>query len=259
MKEDGVSFRQAVEKVASITGSELVEYEESESMTFLRELKGCNSGNVAKIERTPLDINKDYFEKFSDELPPEWLSEDMTEDALRHYNIRIDNNANRIVYPVFDSMGKFIGVKGRTRLASFKELGLNKYINYNKIGTIDYFQGWQEAISEIKNRKSVIIFEGLKSCIKAYGWGVSNTVAAETANLSDGQVRLLISTGISEIIIGFDSDQSISSIMTNPKIQLLKKFSKVSVINSTRLGEKMAPVDKGKDMFFEVLKERRTY
>lgn len=258
MKEDGISFRQSVEKVAKITGSEIEEYEESESMTFLRELKGCNDkDNCVGVNRVSLDFNKDYVEKFSDELPPEWLSEDMTEDALRHYNIRIDNNANRIVYPVFDSSNHFIGIKGRTRIATFKEFGLSKYMNYNKIGTVDYFQGWQQAMPEIKNKKSVVIFEGVKSCIKAYGWGIYNTVAAETSKLSDGQVKLLIGSGLNEVIIAFDSDQSIKSITSDNKIKTLRKFVNVSVVNGSKvLGEKMSPADMGKDVFVKLLNER---
>ena len=256
---DQVPFGKAVEKVAELTNSNLEEVIESESMTLLRELKRCRNNNKnSHQDREILDWEKDYCNKYLDEPPEEWLAEDMSQEALKTYNIRIDNDANRIVYPVMDSNGNFIGVKGRTRLKAYKELGLSKYINYNKIGTIDYFQGWQQALPEVLNRKSVVIFEGIKSCIKAYGWGIPNTVACETSALSDGQLQLLIKTGIPEIIIAWDSDQKFKDIVKDPKIQMLRKFTSVSIIRDTKglLGEKEAPVDKGEAVFRILLEER---
>lgn len=256
---DQVSFGKAVEKVAELTNSNLEEVIESESMALLKELKKSKvTKKNSQQNREILDWEKDYCDKYSDELPEEWLAEDMSSNALKTYNIRIDHDSNRIVYPVMDSDGNFIGVKGRTRIAAYKELGLTKYINYNKIGTIDYFQGWQQALPEIINRKSVVIFEGIKSCIKAYGWGIPNTVASETSALSEGQLQLLIRTGIPEIIIGWDSDQKFRDIVKDSKIQMLRKFTKVSIITDTKgwLGEKEAPVDQGEKVFRELLERR---
>lgn len=255
-KKHNLSFIESVDRVKDITGSSINMYEESESVNLLRKLKKIKQVKDDKVQRETLDFQADYLDKFSDEIPEEWLAEDMTEEALKTYNIRIDHNANRIVYPVFDSNNNFIGVKGRTRVKAYKELGLSKYMNYQKINTVDYFQGWQQAMQN--NPKSLIIFEGVKSCMKAYGWGITNTVAAETSNLSDGQVQLLIKHGFHEIVIAWDSDQTFKSIVTNPKIQMLKKFTIVSVIkdNKNLLGEKEAPVDKGERVFRELLDRR---
>ena len=260
IKHDGLTFPEAVEKVANLTNSNLEEVIESESMAFLKNVKKMKeSKNITPSPRKILDWKLDYLDKYSDELPEEWLNEDMTSEALKTYNIRIDHNANRIVYPVMDSDGNFIGVKGRTRFENYKELGLAKYMNYHKIGTIDYFQGFEQALPYIKKQKSVIIFEGIKSCIKAYGWGIHNTVASETAAISDGQLQLLIKSSIPEVIIAWDSDQKFASIVNDSKIKMLKNFTTVSVITDVRkrLGEKEAPVDKGEEIFRELLRERR--
>lgn len=260
-RAEGLTFAQAVERISFLTDSDISSLVESESVSFLKDYKGlANNKSAVNCTREVLDIQSDYCDKYADELPQEWLDEDMTADALRHYNIRIDNNANRIVYPVYDACGRFIGVKGRTRLSAYKELGLAKYMNYNKIGTIDYFQGWKEAADDIYSAKSVVIFEGVKSCIKCYGWGIKNTVAAETSKISDGQLQFLIQNKLSEIVIAFDSDQSFKSIVTDSKIQMLKRFVNVSVITDRDglLGEKMAPVDRGKDIFLRLYEDRRS-
>lgn len=259
MKHEGLTFPEAVEKVGNLTNSNINEIIESESMTFLKEVKKIKQPkNILTTPRKILDWNKDYLEKYSDEIPEEWVSEGMTNEALKIFHIRIDNNANRIVYPVMDSDNNFIGVKGRTRFENYKELGLSKYINYQKIGTIDYFQGWQQALPYIQQQRQVIIFEGIKSSIKTWDWDIRNTVSSETAALSDGQLRLLIKSGIPEVVIAWDYDQKLNSIINDSKIKMLKKFTSVSVIIDTkkRLQEKDAPADRGELIFRELLKEK---
>lgn len=257
MNKDGISFGKAVERVANIAGVELKQYIKTPAMQFLESYqKQDTQSNPNNSQRIILDWQKDYFDKYADELPTEWLEEDMTPEALRHYNIRIDHSANRIVYPVVDVNNNLIGVKGRTRIKNFKALKIPKYANYNKIDTIDFFQGYQQAEEEIKNKKSVVIFEGIKSPIKCDGWGIYNTMASETSALSDGQLELLIKLGIPEINIGWDSDQPFQKIVCDPKIQMLKRFSRVYVITNN-IGEKTAPVDGGKDKYLELFKHRR--
>lgn len=262
MRKDNVSFTDSVKKVIDITDSDIDMslWYESESVKFLKDLKKNkeSKNSLPKLSRQVLDFQKDYLDKYSDELPEEWLAEDMSSEALKTYNIRVDYNANRIVYPVFDADDNFIGVKGRTRIDAYGALGLSKYMNYYKIGTIDYFQGAQQARPYIKNEKSVIIFEGIKSCIKAWGWGVRNTIASETAALSEGQLKLLIKTGIPEIILGWDTDQKLQDIIRDPKLQMLRKFTRVSVITDKEglLDNKMAPVDRGEKIFRELLERR---
>lgn len=257
MKKEGITFPEAFEKVCNMVGEEPTEYTESESIAFLKQLKKQkNNKDISVNLRKTLDFAEDYLNKYSEELPEEWLTEDMTEEALKTYYIRVDHNANRIVYPVFDADNNFIGVKGRTRIKAYKELGLSKYMNYYKIGTIDYFQGVQQA--EFGIPKTVIIFEGIKSCIKAWGWNIKNTMASETSSLSEGQLKFLIKNNFNEIIIGWDIDQDFKKIATNDKIQMLKKFTKVSVIKDSNhlLDTKMAPVDKGEAIFRKLLSER---
>lgn len=259
MKYNNLSFKDAIEVVEELSGSELEQFSESESIKLLKQLEKKKSIIDTPVNvRKTLDFTEDYLNKYSDELPEEWLNEDMSAEALKTYNIRIDHDANRIVYPVMDAEGNFISVKGRTRIENYKELGLSKYINYYKIGTIDYFQGWQQAEQAIKEQGHVIIFEGIKSSIKSWGWNIKNTVAAETSKLSDGQVKVLIKSGVREVTIAFDSDQKFKDIIKDSKIQLLKKFTKISIItdDKKRLGEKMAPVDMGESIFRDLLEER---
>ena len=94
--------------------------------------------------------------------------------------------------------------------------------------------------------------------MKAFGWKIFNTISSETSKLSDGQLRLLIRNGLTEVIFGYDKDQEFRSIITNEKIKMLSKFTQVSVIRDTYglLGDKEAPVDRGEKVFRRLLEER---
>ena len=261
--KEGLTFGEAIERVTKLAGIELTPRIETPTVQFLKSLQKQKESTMKPksqtTERKELYWKPDYYDKYSDELPQEWIDEGMTPEALRKYEVRIDHSANRIVYPVVDSENRLIGVKGRTRIKDYKLLGLQKYMNYTKIGTIDYFAGWFEALKAAKAQKQIIIFEGIKSCIKACGWGILNTVSSESANLTDGQIQLLIKNGFGEVIIGWDNDQPLSKIAGDSKIQMLKRFAKVSIINDTAnllQGEKMAPVDKGEEVFRELLDRR---
>ena len=254
------TFQESVERVSELTGTEYEEYIESETVSIYKEINKCNRVKPdEKIERKILDFNVDYLSKYKDEIPNEWVKEGILPDVMKIYNIKVDNNSRRIVYPVLDQQGNFVSVKGRTRLANFKDLGIPKYINFYPVGVVDYMQGWQVAEKEIKNKNTVIIFEGIKSCMKSYGWGIRNTVASETSELSEGQIKFLIKNGLSEVIIAWDNDKSFQEIINNDKIQMLKWFTKVSVIHDKKgllCQDKMAPVDAGEEIYKKLLRER---
>ena len=257
---ENLTFQQAVEKVADMTETETYDYVESETVGVYRQINKCYKRSVSDLsERKVLDFKSDYLDKYSNNLPEEWIAEGIKPEVMRQYNIMIDNNSKRIVYPVFDQNDVFISVKGRTMIPNFKELKLPKYINFYPIVEVDYFQGWSQAVEEIKKTKSVIIFEGIKSCMKSCGWGIKNTVSAETSVLSKGQIRLLIKAGMSEVIIGWDNDQQFKKIIASEEIQTLKKFTKVSIIRDVKgllSGDKMAPVDAGEEIYRKLLRER---
>ena len=254
---EGLTFDQAVQKVANITGSEIHEYTESESVAFYKLLNRLNKpkSNIS-VDRHILDIEKDYNQKFKDEIPQEWLDEGISADEMKKYEIRIDPMSNRIVYPVRDADFNMIGVKGRTRFSNYKTLGIMKYMNYNRIGILNYYTGMMQAIDSVKETGEIIILEGIKSVMKVDQWGFHNAVSAETSTLNEYQIELLIRMQIRNVVIAFDKD------VTMRKVQnccgLLKKFTNVSVVIDkwNLLKEKESPCDEGESVW-RTLYERR--
>lgn len=254
---EGLSFPEAVQKVANITGMHPQEYTESESVSFLKLMNRlANPPQKNEFNRTVLDIEKDYNQRFSPELPQEWIEEGILPEEMRKYEIRIDPVSNRIVYPVYDADFQLIGAKGRTRFADFKTLGIMKYMNYTSIGSTNYFQGMKQAYDSIKKSGEVIIVEGIKSVMKIDAWGYHNVVSAETSTLNDYQIELLIRMMVKDVIIAFDKDVELKKIAE--RVRLLKRFTNVYAVYDKwgLLQDKDSPCDRGEDVW-RTLYERR--
>ena len=224
-----LTFDQAVEKVADLTGSDVHSYMESESVSFYKLLKRVSEPKKSVVlDRPILDIEKDYNQRFKSEIPQEWVDEGISQDVMRKCNIRIDPMSNRIVYPVYSDDDKLIGVKGRTRFQNYKSLGIMKYMNYHRVGILNYFQGMQQARESIKETNEIIILEGIKSVMKLDGWGFHNAVSAETSTLNDYQIEILVRMHIKNVVIAFDQDVLMKKI--RECTELLKKFTNVYVV-----------------------------
>ena len=254
---ENLTFDEAVQKVASITGTNPQEYTESESVSFLKMMNRLSKPpQHNEFNRTILDIDKDYYQRFTDEIPQEWIDEGISEEEIKKYEIRIDPTSNRIVYPVYDSNFNLIGVKGRTRFHNFKALRIVKYMNYYPLGGVDFFQGMKQAVDSVKETGQIIIVEGIKSIMKLDEWGYHNVVSAETSFLNEYQIELLIRMMVKDIVIAFDQDVELKKIYECTR--LLKKFANVyAVYDKWRLlKEKDSPCDQGVEVW-RLLYDRR--
>ena len=133
-------------------------------------------------------------------------------------------------------------------------------MNYQKIGTIDYFVGMKENQDSIRRKDEAIIFEGIKSGMKVEAWGYDNWLASETSYLNDEQVSILIQMQIKNVVIAFDNDVPLTKIQAC--IGILRKFTNVYVILDTKriLGdpsEKLSPCDKGREIWEELYSQRK--
>lgn len=258
MEYEGLSFQDAVKKVIELTDSDLNDYVITESMKVYRLLGKMNKAKTQPEDndRIALDIEKDYNQRFSEEVPQEWIDEGISAEEMKKYNIRIDKASNRIVYPVYSNDDLLISIKGRTRFKNYKDLKIVKYINYMKLGRLDYFQGIQQARQFINDSGEIIILEGIKSVMKIDAWGYHNAVSAETSVLNEFQIELLIKMHVKNVVIAFDKDVTLKKI--NGFAQLLKKFTNVYVVIDKwkLLDEKDSPCDKGKDVW-NTLYERK--
>ena len=263
MTFEKLSFNDAVDKIGKIAGVDIKNLKQCSALKVYKDIYRATTHSIKQNTVSRIFLSESEFDKYIDEPPEEWIREGIKPEIMKKYRVRIDDAYNRIVYPVYDSEFRLIGFKGRTRYENWKALGIkSKYINYQKIGTCDYFQGMKENHESIKAHNQVIIFEGIKSVMKLDGWGVDYGVASETSFLNDEQVLILIKMGIRDVTIAFDSDVTMKKILECTK--KLRKYTNVYVVTDRprrdeRLltGEKMSPVDAGQEVWETLYRERR--
>ena len=263
MLVEHLTYSEAVDKICALTNTDIRNLKTCESLNFFKSLKNNFEQSIAnRISDRKVLTEQDLcrFRPCNYNEPKEWLSEGITPEAIKKFDIRIDDAANRICYLQYDRNDRVIGVKGRTRYEAYKEMGLRKYTSYNKIGTVDFLQGMHENKKDILKANEIIIFEGIKSVLKVASWGYNNAVSAETSTLNKSQVDILIGLGIRNVVVGFDSDVPYKKITDN--LKMLKRFVNVYVMYDfdNLLGgstAKASPPDAGREVFERLYNGRR--
>lgn len=257
MEYEGLKFEEAVSKASKLANLDLSKMCKSQTIAFLKKNK-LSFKDSFKFKHEILDSS--ILEKYSKEEVTEWINEGIKQEMLDLFGVRIDNWQNKIIYPVYDIDNNLINIKARTRLINYKELNIPKYINYFPVGVMDYFQGLNITFPYIKEKNEVIIFESLKSVMKAYGWGYKNCVSAEKHSLTEEQLKLLIKLKVN-IIFAYDSDVSYKSNDVKQNIDKLKRITNVYIIEDKNqlLGgrnAKNAPVDLGEDIWIKLYNKK---
>ena len=250
MDYEHLRFDDAVDKAAKLGNMDLSKMCRSQTMTFLKKTKNLMREKEQVVHET---LNSNELNKYSHEDITEWIDEGILQEVMDLFEVRINDRDNRIVYPVYDINGNLINIKGRTRYKNYKELRIPKYINYYPIGTMDYFQGLNITLPFIKDQNEMIIFESVKSVMKAYGWGYKNCASAEKHTITDEQLKLLVRLRVN-IVFAFDSDISYSDKDIKKTIDVLKRITNVYVIYDRKglLGgkdAKNAPVDLSREIW----------
>ncbi|KRN03760.1 DNA primase [Holzapfeliella floricola] len=132
-----------------------------------------------------------------------------------------DRFKNRIMYPISDNYGNVIAFSGRTLRDDSDE---PKYLNspetdiFNKSKTLF---NYQKAKKNLRQRQSMVLFEGFMDVISAYEAGVKTGIASMGTSLTDQQIYL-IKQATSDLVICYDGDNP-GIKATNRAIKLLDK------------------------------------
>ena len=255
---ENMSFDVAVQKACRLSGTDISKQCISPTVRLLKKVRQMRQ--KSKVQEHEV-LSEDVLQKYSKEPISEWIAEGIRAEELDLFDIRLDKRSNRIVYPVRDIDGRLINIKGRTRFENYKEMRLAKYMNYYPIGNMDYFQSLNLTLPYILKKNEVIIFEGVKSVMKCYGWGYKNCVSAEKHTLTEEQIRLLVNLRVN-VVFAYDSDVSYKTSDAKNTIQKLLRFTNVSAIldPDNLLGGvegKNSPADKGRQVFEELYEKRK--
>lgn len=221
---------------------------------------------------------KFYDEKILKQYPfiryKDWEKEGICPDIMKSRGIRFDPATEAILIPHYNINNNLVGIRSRTIVKEDEIYGkyrpsvLNGRIFNHPLGFNLYNLNWSK--DNITLMKKAIIFEGEKSCLKfASFFGKENdiSVAVCGSSLTQYQVDLLLSLGVTELVIAFDKQwqekgDNEFKHWTAKLTEINKKYSSKVLVTfvfdkeGTNLGYKDAPIDRSPEIFMKLFKER---
>lgn len=269
----------AIEFVAIYFGYSAQTFDFQDSQEKLQDWKVFN--NYERINNTGEQQQKVELKIFDDKilkyLPHPriipWEKEGISQEVMLHRGIAYDPKNQGIVIPHYDIDGNLIGIRERTLIKEEEKTGkykpaiLNGQMYNHPLGFNLY--NLNNSKENIKILQKAVVFEGEKSpLLYASYFGEENdiTVASCGSSLISYQIKLLLSLGVKEIIIGYDKQfneigdeewkrwtKKLYDIHTKygAYVQISYLFDKWKLLNY-----KDSPVDKGKETFLKLFKNR---
>lgn len=272
-----LTFSQAVKYVASISNNmfysnlseEKYEYRIND-WDWINKLKNIKKKNVVPQLS---EINEHILEIFCPYPHEIWLSEGISRESMRKYQISYWGKENKIIIPHRDINGRLIGIRGRSLNEDEVRAGY-KYMPItvegielkHKLGSNLY--GLCQNEEAIRRTGKIIIFESEKSVLLCDTFYNQNnfSVAVCGSNLTDTQCRLIRSLGVREIMIAFDKEYEdansrLAESYGNKLINLANKLNPYFTVyllwdTESLLDMKDSPVDKGKEILEKLMKNK---
>lgn len=271
---------QAVEYVAQYFGIAPILKTEYEKISISQDIEILNNYDRIKninINTQQIEL-KEYDGTFLKHLPhpniQPWIDEGIDQEIMNRAGICYDPKNQGVVIPHYDINNRLIGIRERTLIQEQAEK-YGKYMPariagkmYNHPLSFNLYN-LNHSKDNIARMKKAFVFEGEKSVLKYRSYfGEENdlSVAICGSSFINYQAWLLIQLGVEEIIIALDKqfkepgDEEFQKLVKNLKNIHKKygKYTKVSYIfdKTGLLGYKDSPIDKNKDVFLTLFKER---
>lgn len=208
-----------------------------------------------------------------------WVEENIDVDTAKKFEVGFYFTEQQITIPHRDSEGRLIGIRSRNT-DERADRGM-KYIPttvsgklYNHLTMYNCY-GMHISKEAIKRHKRVYIFEGEKSCMKSefYYKNDNFSIAVSGSNVSDWQVKKILSLGVEDVILAFDkfreqkereSDEVYERFYNDYKKKLARighKFAPYTRFHvlwdeEDLIRPKDSPIDRGKEVF-ELMTENK--
>lgn len=277
-KKTGIDFRQnrnGFQDGPSIKSvkQELIEMERAS------EIREYGKKLPIKIEKFYDDTILNYFDGRT--FYQGWIDEGITEKTMIKYQIKWYEFQKHIIIPHFDINGKLVGIRRRSLKP---EDSKNKYMpeflegrSYEHSLGLNLYGLYQNQ-SAIKKQRKAIIVEGEKSVLLSDSYYGDKSIAVATCgfNISEWQLRALLSLGVDTIYLGFDKDYDVRKeaeyskdkatwdnyqhyiMRLNTLANRISPYCNTYILTDKKglLGEKDSPFDKGKKVLEELIKDK---
>ena len=268
----GVSAYQAVEHRGF--GRESVENEDFEFLNH----------HLTTIQNQTVELttyDESVLQLFHLCYPDVWYDEGITPESAEKFDIRFCYYRNAAIIPYYNLKGELIGIRQRNFNSDQIEAG-RKYnpatiekTTY-RYPTSQIFYGIYQNQETIRQSKEVVLIEGEKSVMlyDSYYPERSIALAMGGSSFSIAHRDTLLELGVERVVICLDKDyhqdkltdktsedyKAFCGIVRRLKkmVGLLAPYVQVSIVLcfDDRLGYKDSPLDKGKEVYESLLKER---
>lgn len=211
------------------------------------------------------DENQIYDEGIISQYEPlphmSWIREGIMPPTCKVFNIGYSFDRQRIVIPHRYWCGKhneYLGVVGRTTIEEYEMLDIPKYYPLRKFYKGMNLYGLQENYQEIQKAGCCSVFEAEKSVLKRYSKFDKTGVALCCHDITQEQVRILISLDV-EIVIILDKGISLNHIRS-----ICDKFYGIRPVSYVwdkygLLDDKESPADKNNKIYNYLFRYRVKY
>lgn len=217
-------------------------------------------------------INSNLLSIFNEYYCVDWIKEDISINTMKQFNIKYSIVRNSIIIPHYNLQGDLIGIRERNldpkqieQFGKYRPVDIEGNIYAHPLSLNLY--GLNIVGKNINKLHKVIIVEGEKSVLKSWEYYGNDSimVASCGSHINKNQVKILIKNfDINEIIIAYDKEyetyQELSeySIKMKDMCNKYTQYCNFSFIKDTKglLGLKDSPIDRGKEIFERLLKER---
>lgn len=197
------------------------------------------------------DIMQQYY-PYGKPLPfQDWIDEGISYKTQQFYGVGFDLESKRVVFPLRNRFGQIIGVKGR--IMKIEDAPDCKYLYlYHCNNSYELFN-FHNAHPHILMEKKVYIYEAEKSCMKAFDWGIYNTVAIGASDISEVQADMVKNLGLDiEIVLCYDKDKTPQEIKEYAQVFRGRKVYGMFDVDNL-LQRKDAPVDRGFEVWSKLV------
>ena len=221
------------------------------------------------------EYDDDIIQYYPQPVIYQWDKEHISKEVCDYMNIHYDPLNGCVIIPHYDEDNRCVGIRQRTLVQEQEEWG--KYRpwrhgkdQYNHPLAFNLY-GLPQAKKNIQNMKTAIIVESEKSVlqyISYFGLAGDICIAVCGSSLSKYQFETLQKIGAEELVIAFDKDyhdmndeENFNNFIEKMR-RIHNKYNSLcnlSFIVDTLdlLDYKQSPLDKGRDVFLELFRNRK--
>ncbi|MGL5717800.1 MAG: toprim domain-containing protein [Cetobacterium sp.] len=194
----GISIGKAMNWLRGFLGVD-IGFEKVEENPFTRAIKEIKANIDDEMELVEYDDSElNQYEKILSRL---FMEDGIGLSAHIKFDIRYDNESDRVLIPIRNENGKLVGIIGRLNVKDVKK-GVAKYLPLIAYPKSKVLYGLHENNDYLGD--TMIIVESEKSVIKAHMYGYKNVVALGGNFISNHHLRLIRQRRPKRVILMLD-------------------------------------------------------